>query len=33
MHSSGIGAPGGAKSATECIMSLRVAGENNIGGF
>ena len=23
----------GAKSATACIMSLRIAGKNNIGGF
>ena len=33
MHSSCRGAPGGAKSATAYITSLRVAGENNIGGF
>ena len=29
----GLWVPGGAKSATACITSLRVAGENNIGGF
>ena len=33
MYSSRRGAPGRAKSTTACIMSLRVAGENNIGGF
>ena len=33
MYSSRRGAPGGAKSASVCITSLRVAGESNIGGF
>ena len=33
MYSLHGGAPDGAKSATVCITSLHVAGENNIGGF
>ena len=33
MYSPCRGAPGRAKSATACITSLRVVGENNIGGF
>ena len=33
MYSSRRGAPGGPKSATVSITSLRVAGENNIGRF
>ena len=33
MYSSRRGALGGAKIATACIASLRIAGENNIDGF
>ena len=33
MYSSCRGVPGGAKSATACITLLRIADENNIGGF